>query len=91
MFIMILYVLSGLSIPIENPRFLIPICMFSTNIQIHRLEFNSVADILGYLLHRLEFNSVADVLGYLQNAGHGLEPNLGTKVDGDNHKATICI
>ena len=71
---MTLYGLSGLSISTENIRFSLPVYMPFINIPVYRLDFKSVAN----------------VSGYLQNAGPGLEPNLGTKVDSDNHERTIA-
>ena len=75
MLIMTLYVLSRLSIPIENLIFSLPVCMFFVNIPVYRLGFMSVADISSHL----------------QDAGPGLQPSSGTQKWGaDNYKVTIA-
>ena len=40
------YMSSGLSIPTENLRFSLPICLFSINILVCRIDSKSVADVL---------------------------------------------
>ena len=49
MFMMTLYVLSGLSIPTKNFKFSLPIYMFRKHSNIYKLDFNYVVDVSRYL------------------------------------------
>ena len=41
--------ISGLSVPTKNLKFSLPICLFSVNIVVHRIDIEVVADVLGIL------------------------------------------
>ena len=49
MFMMTPCMIRGLSVPTGNLKFSLPICMFSTNIPIYRIDLKSAADGSGYL------------------------------------------
>ena len=47
-FIMSLYVSSGLNVPTKNLRFSLPVCLFSVNIPVCRIDFKYAANVLGH-------------------------------------------